>query len=107
MTTEPTNITLRLFGPLVTALGRKEIGLAWAEGTVREALLSFVEEHGASARSFLFDSHGDLWKSLIVLVNDEPVGDLQTTPVRAGDTISILLPLAGGSEASIATVGRF
>ena len=102
MSTEPRNVTLRLFGPLRTALGCKEIGLAWAEGTVREALLSFVEEHGASARPFLFDSHGNLWKSLIVLVNDEPVADLQTSRVRAGDTISVLLPLAGGSEAAVA-----
>lgn len=99
MTTEPTDITLRLFGPLRNALGCKEIGLSWAEGTVREALLSFVERSGASARHLLFDRGGNLWKSLIVLVNDEPVTDLQTTRVRAGDTISVLLPLAGGSEA--------
>ena len=98
MTAEPTNITVRLFGPLMTALGRKEITLAWAEGTVREALLSFVEQHGAPVRSFLFDSQGDVWKSLIVLVNDEPVADLQTARVRAGDTMSILLPLAGGTD---------
>jgi len=114
MTTGPTNVTLRLFGPLRNALGFREISLAWAEGTVREALLSFVEQHSAPVRSFLFDGHGNLWKSLIVLVNDEPVADLQTTRVRAGDTISILLPLAGGSEASIAArrvgptaLGRF
>lgn len=106
MTTTPSNITLRLFGPLVAALGRKEIGLAWGEGSVLDALRRFVEEHGASARPFLFDREGNLWKSLIVLLNDEPVADLHTTLVRAGDTISILPPLAGGSEASMAARAR-
>lgn len=101
MTAEPTSITLRLFGPVRNALGCKDVTLAWTEGMVTEALFRFVEEHGAPTRPFLFDSQGDLWKSLIVLVNDEPVADPQTTRVRAGDTISILLPLAGGSEAAI------
>jgi len=98
MTTEATTITLRLFGPLSSALGRKEASLLWAEGTVQEALLRFVEEHGPSVRGFLFDSRGSLWRSLIVLVNDEPVADLHTTLVKAGDSITLLLPLAGGGD---------
>ena len=102
MTAEPTKVTLRLFGPLRNALGRNEISLAWTEGSLREALLCFVEKHGAPARSFLFDSQDNLWRSLIVLVNDEAVADLQKTRVRAGDSISLLLPLAGGSQAAIA-----
>lgn len=89
-------ITFRLFGALRDTVGCKQVNLPWSDGTVREALVSFVEQQPSSARGFLFDSHGNLWRSLIVLVNDEPVADAQTSPVKVGDTISVLLPLAGG-----------
>ncbi len=91
-------ITFRLFGALRDAIGRKEVNLGWSGGTVREALDCLVEQQPARARAFIFDSHGNIWRSLIVLVNDEPVSDTQTATVKVGDTISVLLPLAGGRE---------
>ncbi len=89
-------ITFRLFGALRDTVGCKQVNLPWSGGTVKEALDCFVEQQPSRARAFIFDSHGNLWRSLIVLVNDEPIPDAQTSLVKEGDTISVLLPLAGG-----------
>jgi molybdopterin converting factor small subunit len=37
-----------------------------------------------------------VWRSLILLVNEEPASLGPDTPVKSGDAISILPPLAGG-----------
>jgi hypothetical protein len=58
-------------------------------------LVSFAEER-QDVRRFILDGEGDLWRSLILLLNDEPVTDGRETHVTAGDVITILLPLAGG-----------
>ncbi|MDH4180227.1 MAG: MoaD/ThiS family protein [Armatimonadota bacterium] len=89
-------ITLRLFGPLRDAVGQAEICLPCAGATVKEALVRFAEERGDAVRPFILDGQGDLWRSVILLLNGEPVGDSAETRLKAGDVISLLLPLAGG-----------
>jgi molybdopterin converting factor small subunit len=89
-------IALRLFGPLRDAVGQAEICLPYAGATVKEALVRFAEERGDAVRPFIFDGQGDLWRSVILLLNGEPIGDSTETQVKVGDVISLLLPLAGG-----------
>ncbi|NIO76580.1 MAG: hypothetical protein GTN69_12025 [Armatimonadetes bacterium] len=89
-------VTLRFFGALRDTIGQKEVCLPCAGGTVKEILLRFVEEHGDAVRHFIFDEQGNQWRSLLLLLNDEPIEDNQETHVKAGDVISLLLPLAGG-----------
>ncbi len=89
-------ITLRLFGPLRDAVGQAQICLPCAGATVKEVMVRFAEERGDAVRPFIFDGEGNLWRSLILLLNGEPIGDSQSTRVKAGDVLSLLLPLAGG-----------
>jgi molybdopterin converting factor small subunit len=93
---DTTQITLRLFGALRDAVGEKEVALPFSEGTVEETLHRFIEGRGQAARRFIFDGEGNLWRSLLLLLNDEPIEDAKTTAVKAGDVISLLLPVAGG-----------
>ncbi len=89
-------VTLRLFGPLRNAVGQREVQLPCAGGTIGETLLRLADEWGDCVRPFIFDKQGNQVRSLILLLNDEPVGDSKATVVHAGDVVSVLLPLAGG-----------
>lgn len=88
-------VSLRLFGALRSAVGQKEVQVPCAGGTVNEALLCFTEQH-SGVRSFIFDGEGKQRRSMILLLNGDPVSDSQTTLVEEGDVVSLLLPLAGG-----------
>jgi molybdopterin converting factor small subunit len=44
----------------------------------------------------LFDSRGNRLRSLILLLNNQTVDELETSRLRSGDVITVLLPLAGG-----------
>jgi molybdopterin converting factor small subunit len=44
----------------------------------------------------MFDHAGEIWRSLILLLNDEPTALGAETPVQAGDVVTVLMPLAGG-----------
>jgi adenylyltransferase/sulfurtransferase len=66
--------------------------------TVGEALSRLVAEH-ADLKKHLFDEHGRLRSFVNVYVNDEDVRHLQkdATPLAAGDVVSIVPSIAGGS----------
>jgi len=89
-------ITLRFFGALRQAIGQREVGLPWAGATVEEVLRRFADESSEEVRSFIFDRQGRRWRSLLLLLNEEPVEDSQATRVADGDILALLLPLAGG-----------
>ncbi len=89
-------VKLRLFGALRDATGQKEVTLPCSGCTVHDVLVRFVEQWGDQVRRFVFDEQGNEWRSLILLLNDEPVADGPDTRVRAGDVVALLLPVAGG-----------
>jgi molybdopterin converting factor small subunit len=89
-------VTLRLFGALSTAVGKRELQLPCAGATVAEALIEFVERCGEQARGFVFDRQGHRSRSLMVLLNEEPVGGAEEARLKPGDVLTLLLPLAGG-----------
>ena len=89
-------VTLRLYGALRQAAGSREVELPCPGGTVKQVLRDFAEAHVPRAANLLFDRQGNIWSSLIVLVNEEPVAHEGPTPVQAGDVVSVLMPLAGG-----------
>ncbi len=96
MTAKNGTVTLRLYGALRQAAGGREVELECAEATVGELLTRFTQEKAPRASEMLFDREGNLWRSLILLLNEEPAPERQQTRVRAGDVVSVLLPLAGG-----------
>ncbi len=96
MSSDTALATLRLFGPLRDAIGQAEVRLPCTGVTVKKTLVRFAEERGDPVRSFILDGQGNQWRSLIVLLNGEPIEDSQETHVKEDDVISLLLPLAGG-----------
>jgi molybdopterin converting factor small subunit len=89
-------VEVRLFGPLRQVVGEKSVSLPCAGMTIAEALRRFADDRGESVRPMLFDSQGNRLRSLILLLNNQTVEDCDTSQLRSGDVISILLPLAGG-----------
>ncbi len=89
-------VTLRLYGALRQAAGSREVALECGGVTVKEALQHFAEKHVPRAAEMLFDRQGNIWSSLILLLNEEPAEHGPQTPVKAGDVVSVLMPLAGG-----------
>ena len=87
---------MRLYGALRQAAGSREVALECSGVTVKEALQHFAEKHVPRAAEMLFDRQGNIWSSLILLLNEEPAEHGPQTPVKAGDVVSVLMPLAGG-----------
>lgn len=76
-------------------------------GTVRDALKALTTQH-AQLRRHLFDDAGALRNYVNVYVNEEDIRYLQkdATPLKAGDTISIVPSIAGGSVTVMERVSR-
>jgi len=89
-------VTLRLFAGLRDIVGKKEVQVEQDAITLKELLQHFAEGYGEKVHSFLFDKEGNVWQSVMVLVNDEPADRDFQSLVKSGDVISILLPTAGG-----------
>jgi adenylyltransferase/sulfurtransferase len=67
--------------------------------TVGELLANLTAKH-AGLKPHLFTDQGKLRSFVNIYVNDEDIRYLQKeqTPVRAGDTLSIIPSVAGGGE---------
>jgi molybdopterin converting factor small subunit len=85
-------IKVTLTGRLADILD-KELSLS-SPSTVGEAIRE-VAGMNEEAKAFLLDDEGKVRDNIIVLVNDENVDDLEQ-PLREGDVIFLLLPIAGG-----------
>jgi len=82
--------------------------LKQAAGTASESVeldgpwsaLAFVahlaERHGEPLRQFLLGPEGQLRPSVLVFVGDEQVVAGQSVPLRDGDVLTLLTPIAGG-----------
>jgi molybdopterin converting factor small subunit len=90
------SITLRLYGALQHAVGSKAVALSGDDVLLGDLLRGFVSTRSERVSDMIFDKQGDVWRSVILLVNDAPASHGMQTPLRAGDTVSLLLPVAGG-----------
>ncbi len=89
-------VTVRLHGALRHEAGTRDVDLPGDIGTVGAALQRLGDRYGERASHMIFDRNGNVWRSLILLVNEEPAKLGPETRLKDGDTVSILLPLAGG-----------
>ncbi len=89
-------VKLRLFSKLRDIAGEKEVEVEGDGISVKEALAKFVERLGEGSREVLFDKQGELWPSVLLLVNGESAAEGAATQVKSGDTVAVLLPTAGG-----------
>ncbi len=89
-------VTVRLHGALRHEVGMRDIALPAGVETVCDALRLVGERYGERASHMIFDRQGNVWRSLILLVNEEPAKLGPETRLSSDDVITILLPLAGG-----------
>lgn len=87
---------LRLFSVLQEIAGAKQVEVEGDGILIKEALEKFAARFGERAQAALFDSQGELLPSVLLLVNGETPGEGALTRVKAGDTVQVLLPTAGG-----------
>jgi MoaD family protein len=81
-------------------LGRGDIDLTLKKGSaVKDVLITLVETYGEPMSAQLFDSEGDLFPYIRLMVNGRDIAFLENkmeTALRDGDEILILPPVGGG-----------
>jgi adenylyltransferase/sulfurtransferase len=84
--------------PLRQYAGKRD-NVELSAATVGDALDSLIAQHG-ELRRHLFSEDGRLRSFVNVYVNDDDIRYLQKekTPLRDGDTISIIPSIAGGAR---------
>ncbi len=89
-------IKLKLFSSLRDLAGTKEVEVEGDGISVKQALENLGAKLGDQAKPMLFDGSGEVWASVLLLVNGDAASDGPATLVKAGDVVSVLLPTAGG-----------
>ncbi len=89
--------------PLRVYAGKQDI--VEAEGKTVGELLENLTSQYAELRNHLYNEDGRLRSSVNVYVNDDDIRYLEkeATPVKEGDTVSIVPSVAGGAGSSVAT----
>ena len=81
-------------------LGRGDIDITMKKGsTVKDLLITMVETYGESLSAQLFESGGDLFPYIRLMVNGRDIAFLENkmeTALQEGDEILILPPVGGG-----------
>ena len=81
-------------------LGRGDIEITMKKGsTVKDVLSTLVETYGESLNAELFDSGGDLFPYIRLMVNGRDIAFLEKkmeTVLQEGDEILIFPPVGGG-----------
>jgi len=89
-------VKLRLFSKLRDIAGQKVVEVEGDGISIKDALTKLVERLGDRSGEVLFDKQGELWPSVLLLVNGESAPEGAATQVKSGDTVAVLLPTAGG-----------
>ena len=81
-------------------LGRGDIDLTTKKGsTVKDVLITMVETYGEPLTAQLFDSGGELFPYIRLMVNGRDIAFLENkmeTALQDGDEILIFPPVGGG-----------
>ena len=90
-------VTVRIPTPLQRLTNGQ--GEVQAEGATIQALLADLERKFPGIKERLCDETGKLRRFVNVFVNEEDIRFLQgdQTPIKAGDDVSIIPAIAGGS----------
>lgn len=90
-------VVMMYFAQVRQAAGLESETVEVASGArVTETLTAATALHGEGFRALVLDEQGCIRPSLLVLVNGVPVSREARTPLRDGDTISLLSAVAGG-----------
>ena len=67
-----------------------------AGSAVQDAVRAVARARGGRLATMLLDAAGNLNPSALLFVGDEQVGWTDVRPLRDGDTVTLMSPLAGG-----------
>ena len=91
------NIAFTYFAQVRAATGVENENLTLDDGAdVDAAVASLVEKYGDAFAGVVVDDSGSRRPSIIVLVNGVPSPHGTSRPLKDGDAVSILSPVAGG-----------
>jgi molybdopterin converting factor small subunit len=66
--------------------------------TASELAARLAAQHGEALRRLLLGADGRLSPTILVFLGDSQVGPDESLPLKEGDVITLLAPVAGGSE---------
>lgn len=89
-------IKLRLFSSLRELAGTKEVEVEGDGISIKQALEQLAARLGEQAKAILFDGNGEVWASVLLVVNGDAASNGPATTVKSGDVVAVLLPTAGG-----------
>ena len=92
-------VNLRIFLPkLPEAIGRKELEVEFAGGTIHDLIDHLVTRYGRKAEQALWDEKGELDPVVQVLLNGEVwiTRDQLDTALQDGDSVVLMMMMAGG-----------
>jgi len=92
------SVKVRIPTPLRKHTGDK--GEVAAEGTTIKEVFEHLDRQFPGLRQALYDEHGSLRRFINVYVNDEDIRYIggEAAPVNAGNVVSIVPAIAGGSR---------
>ena len=92
------SIKVNLFANLRQIAGEKQVAFDAEPGMcVSKLVEKLCERYGQDARNLLLNADGQLWDSIMIIINQETVSKGEDVPLSAGDEVSLLLPIAGGN----------
>jgi molybdopterin converting factor small subunit len=90
-------IVVRYLGQAATAAGRNVEEVQAPPGAdARDLLVRLAAERGEALRGLLLAADGGLRPSMLFFVGDEQLPPGRPWPLRDGDTLTVLAPMAGG-----------
>ena len=92
-------VNLRIFLPkLPEAIGRKELEVEFAGGTIQDLIDHLIAQYGRKAKQALLDEKGELDPVVQVLLNGEVwiTRDHLDTALQDGDSVVFMMMMAGG-----------
>ncbi len=91
------NVTVNYLAQLKQAAGISSENIVVEKPcSVQELAIQIAEKHGEPLRSFILGPTGSLSNSILVLVGDNQIHWDEPIPVKEGDVISFMSPIAGG-----------
>ena len=91
------NVTVEYVAQMKDAAGVASESVALAtEATVQDAVRDIAARHGDRLATLLLDEDNVLHPTALIFLDNEQVDWEDVRPLKDGDTITILAPLAGG-----------
>lgn len=79
----------------ITGKSSEELQLP-VNATVQQAIRALWQQYGEGLRAFLSTADGELRPSIVVILGEKQIRWSDPTPLRDGDSLLLLSPIAGG-----------